>query len=69
MSEIEDWESEGGAIDPSPGVVLVISQSEYARNDLEMQELIKDMRRERVRIMVVSDQYWESFKHLIEIED
>lgn len=69
MSEIEDWESEGGAIDHSPGVVLVISQSEYERNDSEMQELIKDMRRERVRIMIVSDQYWESFKHLIEIGD
>lgn len=69
MSEIEDWESEGGAIDHSSGVVLVISQSEYERNDPEMQELIKDMRRERVRIMIVSDQYWESFKHLIEIGD
>lgn len=69
MSHLEDWESEGGAIDPSPGVVMVIPQGEYERNDPEMQELIKDMRRERVRIMIVPDQYWESFKHLLEVED
>lgn len=69
MSAIENWESEGGAIDHSPGVVLVIPQGEYERDDSEMQELIKDMRRERVKIMVVSDQYWESFKHLLEVED
>ncbi len=64
MSDIENWESEGGSVDHSPGVVMVLPQS--ALEDEEIRELVREAKRERVRIQVVNEHTWRGWLRMID---
>lgn len=65
--EISDWETEGGAVDFSPSVVLVVPQSSL--DDKDVRDLIAESRRERVRVQIVPDSEWKSWQLIFEAMD
>lgn len=67
MSEIEEWESEGGAVDHSPGVVMVLPES--ALEDEEIRKLVQEAKRERVEVRVVSEAAWKGWITMIDAFD
>ncbi len=66
-NEIADWESEGGAIDPSPGVVMVLPKGSL--DDPEFMALVREAKRERVRVEVVSEETWRGWLRMFEAMD